>query len=378
MFAVALLALLPPLQVSVQDIGSLRAAVATAQPGTTILIGPGTYVGGLYSDRLAGTSSRPIVIKAADPSRRPRFVGTNGVQFQKASYLTIENIDIEGSTGNGIGIDDGGVVSKPAHHIVLHGLHVLGEPVPSHQGIKMAGVDQFRVENCIVQRWGGCAIDMVGCHQGFITECSFTDGGAGAASLGVQAKGGSSDVTIEKCLFDRPGSRGVNFGGSTGIPFYRPALDQMPANQKYESKNIEVVRCTFLGTDAPFVFANAIGGAARFNTVVHPAKWAVRILQETPSPGFPPSQRGVLEDNIFVFRSSWFEGGVNIGPNTDPASFKFARNFWYCEDRPERSEPTLPSAEQGGVYGVDPKLDPLTHRPKAGSLAAKYGAHAVR
>ncbi|MDQ3813520.1 MAG: hypothetical protein M3347_06165, partial [Armatimonadota bacterium] len=35
-------------------------------------------------------------------------------------------------------------------------------------------------------------------------------------------------------------------------------------------------------------------------------------------------------------------------------TFKFARNFWYCLDAPARSRPTLPTPEEGGIYGQDP------------------------
>jgi hypothetical protein len=53
-----------------------------------------------------------------------------------------------------------------------------------------------------------------------------------------------------------------------------------------------------------------------------------------------------------VFDSArWSEGGVNIGAGTAPETFKFARNWWYCTDRPERSRPRLPTPEIDGTYG---------------------------
>ena len=36
-----------------------------------------------------------------------------------------------------------------------------------------------------------------------------------ATQVGVQAKGGSRDVTIRRCRFDEVGDRGVNIGGNT-------------------------------------------------------------------------------------------------------------------------------------------------------------------
>ncbi len=243
----------------------------------------------------------------------------------------------------------------------------------------MAGVDEFLIEGCTVERWGGCAIDMVGCHKGEIRTSTFRGGGAGAASLGVQAKGGSSDVRILRCRFLYAGGRGVNLGGSTGVPYYRPALARMPSNEKYEAKNIEVSGCSFSGVDAPFVFAGTLGGLVSYNSVFLPGKWAVRILQETTSPGFAPCQKGVIENNLFVFDSThWFEGGVNIGPNTAPETFRFVRNFWFCRDNPARSKPTLPSTEVSGTYGSDPIVDLSMLTVSTTGPASKVGAQAYK
>ena len=56
-----------PVRVSNRD--QVVAALNQAKPGTTILIEPGTYRGGLSRDNLQGTADRPIVIAAADPER---------------------------------------------------------------------------------------------------------------------------------------------------------------------------------------------------------------------------------------------------------------------------------------------------------------------
>ena len=42
---------------------------------------------------------------------------------------------------------------------------------------------------------------------------------------------------------------------------------------------------------------------------------------------------------------------MNVGSGTAPDSFSFARNWWYCTDRPDRSTPRLPTPEKDGVYG---------------------------
>src|SRR5262249_48860464 len=97
--------------------------------------------------------------------------------------------------------------------------------------------------------------------------------------------------------------------------------------------------------------------------------------------GFVPCRKGVFENNVVVFRSAeWVGGGVNVGPNTEPKSFTFAGNLWYCEDRPDRSEPRLPTPEKGGVVGRDPRFnDPAKgdFKVDAEGPARGRGAHAL-
>ncbi|HTQ10037.1 MAG TPA: right-handed parallel beta-helix repeat-containing protein [Fimbriimonadaceae bacterium] len=345
------LALIPQPVVQVGDLGSLRAALSQAKPGTKISVAAGDYDGGLYATGLSGTAAAPIVIAGADPKNPPKFHGA--IQFQAGSYLEFDDLAIVGVTGNAIGIDDGGVREKPSSHIALRGLRITQSLGAGSSGIKMAGVDDFRIEDCAVDGFAGCGIDMVGCHHGTIENCRFEQGGG----VAVQAKGASFDVAIRKCRFVDYGASGVNIGQSTGIPFFRPSLDKLPAGSRFEAKSITVEGCTFKGGAVPFAFAGADGGFVRFNTIYEPSKWAIRILQETATPDFVPCRNGRFEDNIVVFRSDrWFEGGVNVGPKTAPETFRFARNWWYCNDKPDRSRPTLPTAEEGGSYGQDPMV----------------------
>jgi hypothetical protein len=129
-------------------------------------------------------------------------------------------------------------------------------------------------------------------------------------------------------------------------------------------------------------FVGVDGATFRWNTVVEPGRWAARILQETRAEGFVPCRGGEFADNVVVFRADrWAEGGVNVGPGTDPASFRFARNVWWCADAPARTRALVrpPVAEADGRYGDDPRL----RDPAAGDLtvtakgiAGKAGADA--
>ena len=94
-----------------------------------------------------------------------------------------------------------------------------------------------------------------------------------------------------------------------------------------------------------------------------------------------PSRNGVFTDNIVAFRTDELSTAVNVGPNTAPQTFTFARNWWYALNDPPRSTPSLPAPETGGTYGIDPQFvdaaaGDLHLRP--GSPASGVGAYAPR
>jgi hypothetical protein len=303
--------------------------------------------------------------------------GGNGIQLSDPAYLELRGITFTGATGNGLNIDDGGSFATPAHHIVLRDLTVRNVgPSGNRDGIKLSGVDDFRVENCRLSMWGdgGSGIDMVGCHRGLIVGCTFRHRDEASAN-GVQAKGGSAKVTVRRCRFEHSGQRAMNLGGSTGLQFFRPKP------QGYEAKDLTVEGCTFIGSDAPFAFVGVDGARVRFNTVYRPRRWVLRILQETTAPGFVPCRNGLFTDNLVLFHAGEVATTVNIGPNTAPQTFRFARNWWYALDAPGRSAPSLPTRETNGVAGRDPRLrNPSAgdFRPAPGSLAVRVGAHGLK
>ena len=355
--------------VAVKDAGEFRTAVASAKPGTRILLAPGSYGGGHYFQDLRGEPGKPIVIAAADPQNPPMFdERAVGIHLSKPAYVELHHLAFERISGNGINIDNGGVTGEAAHHIVLRGLQIrdIGGG-KNADAIKLSGVDDFRVEGCTVERWGtggGSGIDMVGCHRGIIENNTFRHNDPPGAN-GVQCKGGSTDITIRRNTFEKPGGRGVNVGGSTGLPYFRPPISE--AGENAEARKIIVEGNRFTGGWAPIAFVGVDGAIVRFNTIERPARWAVRILQENQDPRFLPCRNGEFTDNLVLFESArWSEGGVNVGGGTAPTTFKFARNWWLCLDRPDRSKPRLPVPEPDGIYG----------RPAA-EASGKAGADAL-
>lgn len=365
-------------QVIVSDRQQLNQAISQAKAGTTILIASGEYEGGFSFNNIQGTSDKPIKITAADPKQPPIIKGGgNCFQFSDCAYLEISNLVLSDSSGNGLNIDDGGSFDTPSHHITLKNLIVrdIG-PKGNCDGIKLSGIDDFRVENCIVERWGdgGSGIDMVGCHNGVIEGCTFRHGDD-VGSNAIQTKGGSSDIIIRKCRFENAGSRAINAGGSTGLQYFRPKP------QGYEAKDITIEGCTFIGSMSAIAFVGIDGAIVRYNTIYRPKKWVLRILQETREISFVPSSNGQFTDNIIAFRSDEVAVIVNIGSATAPETFKFSHNIWYCLDDSGKSKPQLPVLETDSIYGIDPLFvdeEKNDLRLKADSPANDFGAQALK
>ncbi|MCI0360812.1 MAG: right-handed parallel beta-helix repeat-containing protein [Planctomycetaceae bacterium] len=340
--------------VEVRNRDELASALRDAKPGTIIRIAPGNYGGGLSQGRLRGTKDQPIIIAGADPDKAPVIEGGgSGLHLSSPAHVELRDLIIAGANGNGLNIDDSGSTDTPAHDLVLRNIVVRDVgPRGNRDGIKLSGVNDFRIEGCQVERWGssGSAIDMVGCHNGVVKECKFRD--AGDSANGVQAKGGSSEILIQHCRFENAGGRAVNIGGSTGLPYFRPK------DATCEARNITVEDCEFIGGMSAVAFVGVDGALVQHNTIYRPWRWPVRILQENTEPQFVASRRGRFFKNVVVFRSDEVREVVNIGASTAPESFEFSGNVWHCLDRSAdtRRLVRLPVEETAGSYDKNPGL----------------------
>jgi len=335
----------------------LAQALRNLKAGDTIQLGEGPYKANFFLKDIQGNVGNPIRIIGPAEKRRAKLISTSSAfHLAKANFVTFENLHITGAASNAINVDDGGDTQNfpnVSTNITFRNLLIENTgPKGTANAIKLAGVAHFEIDHCTFQNWGedgGCAIDCVGVAEGLVRNCTFLPG---RGSVAVQFKGGSYNILIENNFFNDAGSRAINAGGSTGEKFFRPNPAAPP---RFEAKNITIERNLFVGSDAPLCFVGIDGGTARFNTIYHPRKWAIRILQETVRDDFVPSRNVTIENNLIVFRSTqWFEGGLNIGPNTAPKTFTFTRNAWFCTDKPTQSKPTLPTPEKEGTYGTDP------------------------
>lgn len=337
---------------------TLARAAQGVRAGTAIRLLPGTHTPGASLSGLTGTAEAPIWIGGVPGEARPVISGgSQAFQLSRARYVVVENLEVAGSTANGINCDDGGLVANPeaTRYVVFR--NILFRDIGStanQDGLKMSGVNDFWVLNCEFLRGssGGSGIDQVGCHRGWIVGCRFEIQGNA-----VQCKGGSEDVEILGCKFVNAGQRAVNLGGSTGFEFFRPPL--VRGTPQAEARNIRVIACEFQGSDAPVAFVGSLNCLVANNTFVNPTRWVARILQETVSSGgytFAPSGSGRFINNMVYFRRSALSTFVNVGGNTAPNTFTFANNLWYAHDNPAGSNPSLPVAETGGIARQDPQF----------------------
>ena len=326
----------------VADDASLRAALRKAKEKAVIKIAPGDYAGGHSASGVEG-----LTIEALDPKNPPCIRGGGSAfHFSRCPGLTLRRLRITGQTGNGVNLDDGGLRDQPVMGITLEHLEIsdIG-PSGNHDGIKCSGLDKLVIRDCTITGWGGQGIDCVGCHHVLVTGCEFTGKEGFTASAGVQLKGGTSDVVVEKCRFTNAGERPVNVGGSTGLKFFRPL------GATHEAARIVVRDNRIEGSLCAAAFVGVDGAEFSGNTVRHPSKWIFRILQETREPGFAPCRNVIIKGNDIVFRRSQVLIEINIGDGTAPGTFRFEKNRWLAEDKPGASRPRLPVAEEGGAYG---------------------------
>ena len=219
-------------------------------------------------------------------------------------------------------------------------------------------MDEAKVRAALVRHWEYEGVDYDVSHEIYHEDAilEFPQSGERfigkegfSASAGIQLKGGTSDVTVEKCRFTNAGERPINLGGSTGLAYFRPQ------GVKYEAARLIVRDNTIEGSPCAAAFVGVDGAEFSGNTILFPTKWIFRILQETREPGFAPCRNVLIKDNRIIFRRSQVQIDLNIGDATAPETFRFESNRWFAEDKPQASKPKLPVEEKNGVYGSDPR-----------------------
>ena len=327
------------------DFPNLAAASASTDAGDTLELQSQIFSDGsqfLYD--LKGTASAPIVIIAKEEHQAIFRGGTEAIHLVRCSHVEINGIIVEQQSGNGINIDDGGDYNTPAKYITVRNC-IFRDMIATGNNdlLKISGVDNFLIEHCsfIDGGDGGSGIDFVGCHHGIVQDCYFDNAG----TSGIQNKGGTQHIRIQRNIFKNMSQRALNLGGNTGLQFFRPPLPN-PIVSAFEAADLEVFSNIFIGNRAPIAYVGAVRIKVHNNTFYKPENWVFRILQETTEPGFLPCGDNEFKNNIVYLESDLTE--VNIGPNTDPESFSISNNLWYNESSNSWS-PDLPVIEMNQI-----------------------------
>ncbi len=325
-----------------QPYTDLTAAARSATPGDTILVHTGIYPGDQALGSLQGTAAKWIYIIA---EKNVLFEGgTAACRGSDLAYLHIEGFTFAGQTGNGLNIDDGATYETPTHHITFRQCTFRDMAATGNNDLlKLSGADDLIIQQCTFLNGskGGSGIDMVGCHNSQILQCRFENMGSNA----VQMKGGSSNIRVEACVFKNAGSRAINLGGSTGVPFFRPAT------ATWEAADLKVYSNVFIGAEVPVAFVGCIRSEVVNNTIYKPGRWAIRILQENRDTArFAKCSDNTFRNNIICLYDR-VSIACSIGPGTEPESFTFSNNLWFLIGN---ASPQLPLLESNGVTGKDP------------------------
>jgi hypothetical protein len=331
----------------------LRAALDAAVEGDEIVLEPGTYEGRLSRDNLRGVTVRsadrdsPAVIKG----------GEFGLALSDPNKVTLSDLIFEEQLDNGINIDDGGSYETPARDIRLVRITVRNMVnAGNHDAIKMAGVENFLIDGARVANWGddGSAIDFVGCRNGLVQNSLLVHTALKVGGSGIRPKGGSKNITIRANRVELPvgTGRAIQAGGSTDAEFFRFA----DGDKDYEASEITIEGNVVVGGGAAFSWVNINGGVVHHNLVGDPSPWVLRILNENQGSSIIATQNGEFTDNEIAFATGGdFNRAVNIGDETEPGTFRFARNRWLntADPTPQGSRPQLPAEEEDGVYGEE-------------------------
>ncbi|MEO0788057.1 MAG: right-handed parallel beta-helix repeat-containing protein [Bacteroidota bacterium] len=272
-----------------------------------------------------GTEASPIVILGAIDHQSIFRGGTEAIHLIDCNYVVIDGIRVEQQTGNGINIDDGGDYSTPSTHITIRNcLFRDMAGAGNNDLLKMSGVDSFFIQECQFLNGGsgGSGVDFVGCHWGVVEDCFFEDPGV----TGIQCKGGTQFIRMQRNTFKNVSQRALNLGGSTGLEFFRPPLPD-PIVDAFEAADLEVFSNVFIGSRAPVAYVGSVRVKVYNNTFYNPDNWVIRILQENTATGFLVCGDNEFRNNIVYLPGDLTE--VNIGPNTASETFGFSNNLWF-------------------------------------------------
>ena len=260
--------------VPVDSVEALRAAMAAAQPGDTIMVADGTYeVAGNLVASTAGLASAPIVLRAASPRSVVLRFSDDGTSVEGirvlAPWWQFEGLDIEGACADDTRCEHAFHLAGDADHTVIRNnvLRDFNAQIKSNGqqvGGTMAFPDDVLVERNTLRdsRARNTAnpvtkIDVVGGRRWIVranTLADFQKGGGDQVSYGAFLKGHSRDGLFERnlvrCAWSTSGGTRIGLslgGGGSGPPGICEDGTCQPEHQGGMLRNNLVMDCSDVG-----------------------------------------------------------------------------------------------------------------------------------
>lgn len=353
---------------------SVRKAATQLVPGDEVRVAAGHYGCNVFVN-VQATADHPVWIHSSDgPLQAVLDCGGTqyGVMFGQASYVALDGFDIGNTSLSHVVHVNSGPLNNgfPDHILITHNhLHHAGLTC-----IKMSGgwnVDVIDNELDHSQDQGpqnqGQLLDMVGAQDVRVIGNRLHDV---VDQPGIQAKGGSTDVLIDRNVVTAADG-GINLGGVTAPDsFYPPDAD-------YEGLRVVATNNVLVSTQVAAAFWGCHDCAFTNNSVVMTdPHQPVRFHNgTTPTGGVSTVQNPQLIDNLFSFATRP-QDLLNATPLDNAATLVQSHNLFYCATRPIAevfSDIPVGDASTGTLLDVDPQLtDPesgdLTLQPSSPAL----------
>lgn len=337
------------------------------RPGDEIILMPGSHRGAMF-EQIMGSAKRPITIRGADPANPSTIeAGREGLRIKSASHLVIRNLTVTGASVHGISLEAAEDAGAGAVLIESVRVNKTG-PKGVRHGISLRNLNNVRINDCLIDGWGGSAIEVVTCNDVIINGCTFKGLPDHAQQFGLRVRGLSTQVEINDCRFDQAGAIAISIGAASAIRDLPSAkVDGAKEGALSEATSVRVQRCSIMGSQCGVAFINASECAVRNSTFLRQTRCVFAVGSEQTDLRFSPGVRNAFARNVIVWNPGDLQVYAEVSPHIDQTKFVLDANLWWssqsAEDRAKLG--TLPGREiLSQVYDVDPQLDEF-HRVTA-------------
>lgn len=369
-----------------------------AKPGDEIILMPGVHVA-VSLENLHGSAKAPITIRALDESHSATIEAKRiGLELVNPRFVIVQDVIITGATINGLVIKPGSTrnpATTPPSGEAEESEAASTPPGPTSitlrrvriektgpEGLRHAavitGVDSLRLDQCVFDGWGGCAVELRASSNVRIEHCTFTGRDDHSQMWGIRARSDCDLVSVNRCTFTRAAATCIQFGGKTELnELVLPAGPTPEPASLYQVSRSSIQHCLFVDSFCPVHFGNVDGITMRYNTVVRPKPWIISVVDDDDPTVLAPSRNILIGENIFVFDPAALTKLSNIGLPADVTVLRLEENLWWGGELYDANSPLgMPPGEHvlPQTLDVDPQLDEK-HLPA--NEAAKSLGHGV-